>query len=191
MIISLSAPFLILIYCLIWLNMGKPVIFKQRRPGLNGRAFKLFKFRTMTVPTDGDSTPATDAQRLTALGKFLRNTSLDELPEFFNILKGDISVVGPRPLLMQYLGRYAPHQARRHEVKPGLTGWAQINGRNRLSWEDRFDLDVWYVDNLSWRLDTKIMAITLFKIIAREGIHQHGEATMTEFMGSTDGKNDI
>jgi len=164
--------------------MGRPVLFKQMRPGLNGKPFYMYKFRTMTYERDEQGTLLSDELRLTGLGRFLRSTSLDELPELFNILKGDMSLVGPRPLLMQYLDRYTPEQARRHEVKPGITGWAQVNGRNAISWEEKFALDVWYVDNCSLWLDMKILLMTLVKVFKREGISAAGEATMPEFMGS-------
>ena len=163
--------------------MGSPVLFKQQRPGLHGKPFMMSKFRTMTDARDGDGNLLPDADRLTRLGRFLRSTSLDELPELFNVLKGDMSLVGPRPLLMRYLDRYTPEQARRHEVRPGITGWAQINGRNALSWEDKFTLDVWYVDHCSLLLDMRIILQTIWKVLRREGISQEGEATMSEFMG--------
>ena len=166
--------------------MGPPVLFRQTRPGMNGEPFDIIKFRTMTAHRDAKGALLPDEQRLTPLGKWLRKTSLDELPEFLNVLRGDLSVVGPRPLLMQYLKRYTPQQARRHAVKPGITGWAQVNGRNALCWEDKFDLDLWYVDHLSWKIDFKILAMTIIKIITREGIHQDGQATMSEFMGTKD-----
>lgn len=177
-------PLLIGLSFIIVLQMGSPVVFKQMRPGLHGKPFHMYKFRTMTNNKDelGNSLP--DEQRLTRLGRFLRSTSLDELPELFNVLKGDMSLVGPRPLLIQYLDRYTLEQARRHEVKPGITGWAQVNGRNAITWEEKFALDVWYVDNWSLWLDMKIIFITLVKVFKREGISAAGEATMTEFMGS-------
>jgi lipopolysaccharide/colanic/teichoic acid biosynthesis glycosyltransferase len=164
--------------------MGSPVFFKQQRPGLHGKPFYMFKFRTMTNACDGDGCLLPDCDRLTPLGRFLRSTSLDELPELFNVLKGDMSLVGPRPLLMQYLDRYTPEQARRHEVRPGVTGWAQVNGRNALSWEDKFEMDVWYVDNRSFWLDLKILWMTLLKVVRREGISGDGCETMTEFEGT-------
>ena len=165
-------------------KLGVPVLFRQQRPGLGGRPFWLLKFRTMTDACDACGNLLPDAARLTSFGLFLRATSLDELPELFNVLKGDMSLVGPRPLLMQYLERYTPEQARRHEVRPGITGWAQVNGRNAITWEEKFRLDVWYVDNWSLWLDIKIIAMTIWKILKREGISQPGEATMTEFMGT-------
>jgi len=161
--------------------MGTPVLFRQRRPGLHGKPFICYKFRTMTDSRDSDGSLLPDSERLTGFGRFLRKTSLDELPELFNVLKGDMSLVDPRPLLMQYLDRYTPEQARRHEVKPGITGWAQVNGRNALTWEEKFKLDVWYVNNRSLWLDLKIIAMTIWKILIREGINQPGQATMEEF----------
>lgn len=178
------SPFLFLIALAIRIKMGRPVLFRQLRPGLNGQPFYMYKFRTMSNVRDDQGNLLKDEQRLTSLGKFLRKTSLDELPELFNVLKGDISLVGPRPLLMQYLERYTPEQARRHKVKPGISGWAQVNGRNAISWEDKFALDVWYVENCSLWLDVKIMAITLVKVFRSEGISAQGEATMPEFLGS-------
>ncbi len=161
--------------------LGKPVFFRQQRPGLHGQPFIIYKFRTMTEARNANGDLLPDGERLTRFGKFLRSTSLDELPELFNVLKGDMSLVGPRPLLMQYLDRYTPEQARRHEVKPGLTGWSQVNGRNAISWEEKFKLDVWYVDNWSIWLDIKIILITVWMIIRREGINQPGQPTMGEF----------
>ena len=178
------SPFFVLIGILVRLKIGSPVLFRQVRPGKDGKPFTIYKFRTMTDERDEDGRLLPDGERLTRLGKFLRKTSMDELPELYNVIKGDMSIVGPRPLLMQYLDRYTPEQARRHEVKPGITGWAQINGRNAISWQDKFKLDVWYVDNWSLWLDLKIIAMTAWKILRREGISQPGEATMEEFMGS-------
>lgn len=160
---------------------GSPILFRQVRPGLHGRPFTIYKFRTMTDARDENGNLLSDSERLTWLGRFLRSTSLDELPELWNVLKGDMSVVGPRPLLMQYLDRYTSEQARRHEVRPGLTGWAQVNGRNAITWEEKFKLDVWYVDHQSFRLDMKIIFITIWKTVMREGISQPGEATAAEF----------
>jgi sugar transferase EpsL len=177
------SPVLAVVAVAIWVQMGRPILFRQIRPGLNGQAFSMCKFRTMSNKRDSQGNLLPDEQRLTPLGKFLRKTSLDELPELFNVIKGDMSLVGPRPLLMQYLERYTPEQARRHEVRPGITGWAQINGRNAISWEEKFALDVWYVDNCSLWLDIKILAITIWKVFRREGISAEGEATMPEFMG--------
>jgi sugar transferase EpsL len=177
-------PLLLVLAVLVWLYHGRPILFRQQRPGLRGRPFVLLKFRTMTDERDAQGNLLPDAQRLTSFGRFLRSASLDELPELWNILRGDISLVGPRPLLMQYLDRYTPEQARRHDVRPGITGWAQINGRNALDWEQRFVLDVWYVDHVSFWLDMKIIALTVWKVVSRDGISQPGHATMQEFEGS-------
>jgi sugar transferase EpsL len=185
------SPILVVITVVIWIQMGWPIMFHQMRPGLNGQVFRMYKFRTMSNKRDEEGNLLPDEQRLTSLGKFLRKTSLDELPELFNVLKGDMSLVGPRPLLMQYLERYTPEQARRHEVKPGITGWAQVNGRNAISWEDKFELDVWYIDNQSLWLDFKILLKTVVKVFKREGISAEGEATMPEFMGSTGSIHDV
>ena len=163
------------------IRIGTPVLFRQARPGLHGGPFVIYKFRTMTDERDGAGKLRPDGKRLTGLGRFLRKTSLDELPELFNVIKGDMSIVGPRPLLMQYLDRYTPEQMRRHEVKPGITGWAQVNGRNAISWEEKFKLDVWYVDNWSRWLDVKIIGMTVWKILKGEGINQLGQATMEGF----------
>jgi len=169
---------------LIYTQFGLPILFRQQRPGLNGKPFTIYKFRTMNNARDTNGNLLPDAERLTTFGRWLRATSLDELPGLFNVLKGEISLVGPRPLLMQYLGRYTPEQMRRHEVKPGITGWAQVNGRNALTWEQKFELDVWYVDHVSFGLDIKIIALTVWKILTHEGISQPGQATMEEFMGT-------
>lgn len=169
---------------LVLFRHGLPVFFAQQRPGLHGKPFYIYKFRTMTNARDTNGQLLPDEQRLTRFGQFLRSTSLDELPELFNVLKGDMSLVGPRPLLMQYLERYTLEQARRHEVRPGITGWAQINGRNAITWEEKFKLDVWYVDNCSLWLDSKILALTIWKVLRREGISQQGQATMSEFLGT-------
>jgi sugar transferase EpsL len=179
-------PFLLLIALAVRLSMGSPILFRQKRPGLRGEPFEVYKFRTMRNVRDEKGQLLPDAERLTALGPFLRSLSLDELPEIWNVLRGEMSLVGPRPLLMQYLERYSSEQARRHEVLPGITGWAQINGRNALTWEDKFRLDVWYVDNWSIWLDLKILLITLWKVIKREGISQEGHATAEEFMGGSE-----
>ena len=176
-------PLMLIIAPLVRFKIGSPVLFRQVRPGLHGRPFVIYKFRTMTDERDENGNLLPDGERLTRLGRFLRKTSMDELPEFFNVIKGDMSIVGPRPLLMQYLDRYTPEQARRHEVKPGITGWAQVNGRNAITWEEKFKLDVWYVDNWSLWLDMKIILMTLWKILKREGINQPGQATMEEFWG--------
>lgn len=177
-------PAMLYIAFRIWQEMGSPVLFRQVRPGLHGKPFVMYKFRTMTEERDAQGKLLPDEKRLTRLGRFLREHSLDELPEFFNVLKGDMSLVGPRPLLMAYLERYTPEQARRHEVKPGITGWAQVNGRNVLTWEEKFRLDVWYVDNWNLLLDLKIILLTIVKVLRREGISAQGHATMPEFMGS-------
>ncbi len=183
-LLSLFSPILVSLGLLVRIKYGSPIFFRQKRPGLHGQPFILLKLRSMTDERDGDGNRLHDSERLTLFGRFLRSSSLDELPELFNVLKGDMSLVGPRPLLMQYLTRYKPEQARRHEVKPGITGWAQVNGRNALTWEEKFKLDVWYVDNMSFWLDLKILALTVWKILKREGINQPGHATAEEFMGS-------
>jgi len=180
----LLSPFLAVLAIGVRYGMGIPVLFRQPRPGYKGRLFTLYKFRTMINVAGANGNPLADAERLTLLGRWMRKWSMDELPELFNILKGDMSLVGPRPLLPQYLGRYTPEQARRHEVKPGLTGWAQVHGRNAINWEEKFTLDVWYVDNRSFLLDLKILAMTAWKVLRREGISAEGEATMQEFMGT-------
>jgi lipopolysaccharide/colanic/teichoic acid biosynthesis glycosyltransferase len=165
-------------------NLGSPVLFRQERPGLHGRPFTLYKFRTMRAPRPGEDSTTSDRERLTPLGEILRRTSIDELPTLWNVLRGDMSLVGPRPLLMEYLDRYTPEQARRHDVKPGITGWAQVNGRNALTWERKFELDVWYVDSWSLFVDLRILAMTVAKVMRREGISHAGEATMAAFMGT-------
>jgi lipopolysaccharide/colanic/teichoic acid biosynthesis glycosyltransferase len=179
----LAAP-LGLLALLIRYKLGSPILFCQERPGLRGRSFTLIKFRTMTDARDSQGNLLPDAERLTKFGKFLRASSLDELPELWNVLKGEMSLVGPRPLLMQYLPLYTPEQARRHEVRPGITGWAQVNGRNALSWEEKFAYDVWYVDNRTLWLDLRIVSLTLLKLVRRDGINQPGQATMQAFSGS-------
>jgi len=178
------SPVFVILAVLARLLLGGPVLFTQRRPGLHGQPFVMWKFRTMTDACDAHGQPLPDELRLTRFGRFLRSFSLDELPELLHVLSGDMSLVGPRPLLMEYLGRYTPEQARRHEVKPGITGWAQVNGRNALSWEEKFALDVWYVDNRSLWLDIKILWLTVKKVLMRDGISAQGEATMPKFMGS-------
>jgi len=180
----LLSPFLILLTAAIRFKLGPPVLFRQERPGLGGKGFVTYKFRTMTDQRDAAGRLLPDEQRLPAFGRFLRSTSIDELPELFNVLKGDMSIVGPRPLMMKYLGRYTPEQARRHEVKPGITGWAQINGRNAISWEERLKLDVWYVDNWSIWLDLRIILKSIWMVITRQGITQQNRATVDEFMGT-------
>jgi lipopolysaccharide/colanic/teichoic acid biosynthesis glycosyltransferase len=169
---------------LVRLKLGFPILFRQQRPGLGGKAFVIYKFRTMTDQRDASGNLLPDEQRLPAFGRFLRSTSFDELPELLNVLKGDMSIVGPRPLMMKYLSRYATEQVRRHEVKPGITGWAQINGRNAISWEDKFKLDVWYVDNWTLWLDVKIILKSIWMVVTKQGITQQGRATMDEFMGT-------
>jgi len=181
---ALALPLLILAI-LVRLTLGDPVIFRQKRRGLNGRVFTLYKFRSMVpLPEDSGGELVDDTNRLNTFGRWLRASSLDELPELWNVLKGDMSLVGPRPLLTEYLPLYTPEQARRHEVRPGITGWAQINGRNAISWEEKFKLDVWYVDNQSLWLDLKILYLTILRVLQRTGISADGEATMPKFTGS-------
>lgn len=181
--LSLLWPFLLVMAVLVRWQLGSPVIFRQQRPGLRGRVFEMVKFRTMRDAIGPDGLPLPDELRLTKFGRFLRATSLDELPELWNVLKGEMSLVGPRPLLMEYLPLYTLEQARRHEVRPGITGWAQVNGRNALSWEDKFKLDVWYVDHRSLWLDIRILWLTVKKVLIRDGISAAGEATMPKFTG--------
>ena len=183
-------PLLVLVAVLVRLKLGSPVFFRQDRPGLGGRVFRMIKFRSMTDGRDEKGELLPDAVRLVPFGRWLRATSLDELPELLNVLRGEMSLVGPRPLLVRYLGRYSPEQARRHEVPPGITGWAQVNGRNAISWEEKLRLDVWYVDNQSFWLDLRILWLTLRKVICRDGISAAGDATMPEFMGSTAGSEE-
>jgi sugar transferase EpsL len=178
-------PLLLCIALAVRFKLGSPVLFSQERPGRGGKPFTLYKFRTMNDAKDATGHLLPDAERLTPFGKFLRSTSLDELPELWNILKGDMSLVGPRPLLMEYLPLYSERQARRHEVKPGLTGWAQVNGRNALRWEDRLEMDVWYVDHQSFWLDLQIFWMTIWTVLKRRGISHEGSATMEPFRGST------
>ena len=178
------SPVIIVVAILVNRKLGSPIFFQQVRPGLGGKPFKMVKFRTMLDAVDSQGNPLPDEVRLTDFGKFLRSTSLDELPELWNVLKGDMSLVGPRPLLMEYLPLYSADQARRHEVRPGVTGWAQINGRNAISWEQKFELDTWYVDNQSLWLDIKILFLTVWKVVHRDGISAAGEATMTRFTGT-------
>ncbi|MFE5430436.1 sugar transferase [Peribacillus simplex] len=178
-----SSLLMLLIVILIRLKLGSPVIFKQERPGLNGKPFFLYKFRTMTDEKDENGDLVPDEKRLTDFGKLLRKLSLDELPQLFNVMKGDVSFVGPRPLLMEYLPLYTSEQARRHDVRPGMTGWAQVNGRNAISWEKKFELDVWYVENQSFLLDMKIIYLTLIKVCKQEAITQEGHVTTRKFVG--------
>ncbi|TQV61586.1 MAG: sugar transferase [Halothiobacillaceae bacterium] len=178
------SPLLFFIAWQVRRKMGSPVLFRQVRPGLHGKPFEMIKFRTMRDAVDAQGNPLPDAERLVPFGKFLRASSLDELPELWNVLKGEMSLVGPRPLLMEYLPLYSPEQARRHEARPGVTGWAQVNGRNALSWDEKFKLDVWYVDNPSFWLDLKILFLTVKKVLVRDGISADGEATMSKFTGN-------
>ncbi len=177
-------PLLLLLALLVRIKLGSPVLFRQQRPGLNGRPFHILKFRTMTDARDDNGELLPDAERLTPFGRFLRRFSLDELPQLFNVLRGDLSLVGPRALLMEYLPLYTPEQARRHEVRPGITGWAQVNGRNAISWEEKFEYDVWYVDHCSFLLDLKILWMTLLKVVCSEGVSQSGHVTMEKFRGT-------
>ena len=188
-IIALSAllallPIIIIVAVLIRIKLGSPILFTQERPGLNGNVFKMMKFRTMLDAVDKNGVQLPDDQRMTAFGSFLRSASLDELPGLFNVIKGDMSLVGPRPLLVQYLPLYNEEQSRRHNVRPGITGWAQVNGRNAISWEDKFSFDVWYVDNQSFWLDIKILLLTVKKVFVREGISADGHVTIEPFKGS-------
>ncbi|OQX63463.1 MAG: hypothetical protein B6I38_05765 [Anaerolineaceae bacterium 4572_5.1] len=180
----LISPILLIVAVLVFVFHGYPILFRQQRPGYKGMPFFIYKFRTMTNRVNAQGGLLPDAERLTRLGRFLRSTSLDELPELFNILRGDLSLVGPRPLLMQYLPLYSPEQMRRHDTLPGITGWAQINGRNDITWSEKFRLDLWYVDHWSFWLDIKILLLTIWKVFKREGISQEGEATTTYFMGN-------
>jgi lipopolysaccharide/colanic/teichoic acid biosynthesis glycosyltransferase len=183
LLLVLLSPVLLGVAVLVRYYHGSPVLFGQKRPGLHGKIFRIFKFRSMSDARDADGNLLPDEIRLTRLGKFLRASSLDELPELFNVLRGEMSLVGPRPLLIQYLERYSPEQARRHNVLPGITGWAQVNGRNALTWQDKFRLDIWYVDHWSFWLDIKILFQTIWKVFKREGISQPGHATAEEFFG--------
>lgn len=178
------SPVILLVALQVRRKLGTPVLFRQTRPGKDGKPFEMIKFRTMRDAVDANGNPLPDEERMTPFGSFLRSSSLDELPELWNVLKGDMSLVGPRPLLMEYLPLYSKEQYRRHEVRPGVTGWAQINGRNAISWEDKFKLDVWYVDNCSFWLDLKIIFLTIKKVVVRDGISAEGEATMAKFTGS-------
>jgi len=183
----LLSPFILLTALSVRIFLGTPILFRQKRPGYKGHPFFIYKFRTMTSASNTAGNLLPDSQRLTRLGRFLRTLSLDELPELLNILRGEMSLVGPRPLLMEYLERYSPEQMRRHDAYPGLTGWAQVNGRNAITWQDKFRYDVWYVDNWSLWLDIKILLMTLWKVVKREGISQPGQATTEYFMGNPDG----
>lgn len=185
LLLLLLSPFMLMIALLVRVKLGHPVLFRQQRPGYKAEAFILLKFRTMNDKYDNEGNLLADGQRLAAFGAWLRSTSLDELPELFNVLKGEMSLVGPRPLLMEYLPLYSLEQARRHEVKPGITGWAQINGRNDISWQDKFKLDVWYVDHVSFVLDLKILLHTSWKVIRKEGISQEGLATAEKYKGNS------
>lgn len=182
--LAILSPLLVVLVILVWAKLGRPVFFKQTRPGYLGRPFNLVKFRTMLDAKGPDGVLLPDDKRLTPFGAWLRSTSLDELPELWNVLRGDMSLVGPRPLLMRYLDRYTPEQARRHETRPGLTGWAQVNGRNAITWDQKFEFDVWYVENQSFLLDLKILFMTVWIVLKRDGVTAKGEATTSEFMGS-------
>jgi sugar transferase EpsL len=182
LIVILSPIYLIVSIC-VYLKLGKPVLFKQTRPGKDSKIFNMYKFRTMLNITDKDGKALSDAERLTKFGRFLRSASLDELPELINVIKGDMSLVGPRPLLNEYLELYTPEQKRRHDVRPGITGWAQVNGRNAISWEEKFKLDIWYVDNWSLWLDIKILFLTIYKVFKRDGISHQNSATMEKYKG--------
>lgn len=189
-VLLLLSPVIAIVAWQISYRLGSPVLFRQARPGVNGKPFEMVKFRTMRDALDAAGNPLPDSERMTPFGSFLRSSSLDELPELWNVLKGDMSLVGPRPLLMEYLPLYNEEQYRRHDVRPGVTGWAQINGRNALTWDEKFKLDVWYVDNRSLWLDLKIIFLTVKKVIARDGINAPGEVTMTRFEGSAQGGKD-
>lgn len=185
LLIPLLLPVAVILAILIRIKLGSPILFSQERPGRHNQPFIMYKFRTMTDTRDAMGNLRPDAERLPPFGAFLRSTSLDELPGLWNVLRGEMSLVGPRPLLMEYLERYTPEQARRHDVLPGITGWAQIHGRNAISWEQKFALDVWYVEHLSWVLDLRILVQTILKVFQRDGINEPGQATIQKFMGST------
>lgn len=187
----LLSPVIVIVAWQISRKMGSPVLFRQVRPGLNGKSFEMVKFRTMKDAVDSDGNSLPDSERLTPFGQFLRSSSLDELPELWNVLKGDMSLVGPRPLLMEYLPLYSSEQYRRHDARPGVTGWAQVNGRNTVGWEEKFEMDVWYVDNQSLWLDIKILFLTVKKVLVRDGISAEGEATMTRFTGNKNEGNNV
>jgi sugar transferase EpsL len=184
LLIALLLPIIILVFVLIRVNMGSPVLFRQIRPGLKGELFTVYKFRTMSEELDAAGNALPDGQRLTSLGRFMRKTSLDEIPQLFNVLTGDMSLVGPRPLLVEYLPLYSPDQSRRHLVRPGITGWAQVHGRNTISWQDKFSLDIWYVENKSFMLDIKILFMTVLKVMRRDGINASDADTMKKFTGN-------
>lgn len=190
MALSLAWPLMALVAVLVRVNLGSPVLFRQQRPGLNAKPFYVYKFRTMLSACDANGELLPDEKRMTRFGSFLRRSSLDELPQLFNVLKGELSLVGPRPLLMEYLPLYNAEQARRHLVKPGITGWAQVNGRNAISWEDKFKYDVWYVDHQSFWLDIRILWLTILKVVRSEGISQTGNVTMERFQGSDTTRKD-
>lgn len=181
--LAMLTPLLAILALIVRQRLGSPVLFRQVRPGLEGKPFEMIKFRTMRDAVASDGQPLSDAERLTSFGRLLRSTSLDELPGLWNVFKGDMSLVGPRPLLMEYLPLYSPDQARRHDMRPGVTGWAQVNGRNAISWDEKFELDVWYVDNHTIRLDVKILFLTVLKVIKRDGISAEGSATVEKFEG--------
>lgn len=183
-LVTLLLPLLALLAILVYINLGSPALFRQQRPGLLGKPFVFYKFRTMNNRTDRNGRLLPDEDRLTGFGRFLRGTSLDELPQLFNVIRGDMSLIGPRPLLMEYLDLYTDEQMRRHEARPGITGWAQVNGRNALTWEEKFRLDLWYVDNRSFLLDLRIILMTVARIVSKEGISQEGMATAEKFRGS-------
>tara|TARA_B100001741_G_scaffold286348_1_gene263162 strand:- start:182 stop:787 length:606 start_codon:yes stop_codon:yes gene_type:complete len=185
LILLFLMPIFFLVALLVLVNLGSPIYFKQSRPGLNGKVFNIFKFRTMTNKHDNNGILLPDKDRITKFGQFLRSTSLDELPSLWSVLNGDMSLIGPRPLLVEYLPLYSKKQARRHEVRPGVTGWAQVNGRNAISWDEKFEMDVWYVDNQSFLLDIKILLLTLKKVIKRDGISHNNHVTMDKFKGNT------
>ena len=185
-VLLLVLPVMLATMIAVFLALGRPALLRQTRPGLNGCPFAFYKFRTMTEEKDIDGNLLPDEQRLTPFGRWLRTSSLDELPQLLNVIKGDMSLVGPRPLLMEYLPLYTPHQAKRHGVRPGITGWAQVNGRNTLSWKERFDLDVWYVDHQSFYLDLRILWLTVLRVLRPTGINQPGQATMSKFRGHSD-----
>jgi sugar transferase EpsL len=188
--LTILFPILLVVSILIRINLGSPIIFTQQRPGLNGKPFKIYKFRSMTNETDNKGELLPNHLRMTKFGKLLRKLSLDELPQLFNVIKGDISLVGPRPLLMEYLELYSPEQSRRHDVRPGITGWAQVNGRNAISWDEKFEHDVWYVDNQSFLLDLKILFMTVKKVFVSEGVNKSEEVTMEKFTGTQNVKDE-